>query len=392
MAPASRSRIIAAALLFFVAKRSMAGPASSNRLEELERPFFNIAHMVNSIKEVDQYLRLGANAIEADVTFQADGTAKQTFHGSPCDCFRNCYMRENIVDYLEYIRKVTGPPDAKYKNRVALLFLDLKVSDLPAPSKLKAGKDISKKLLEHLWYNVDPNNTVNVLLSIGHVSDKDVFKGVVETLMKNGDPIIAERVGFDVGLNDPLEDISKMYGELGIDHNRWQGDGVSNCISLFRPTNRLKQALRYRDSRSDRSYADKVYHWTIDLSSAIRNSLRLGVDGIITNYPERVSTVLMEAPFKRAVKLASPQDTPWKKASIELLMPGGGGSPISTVLGDVSEVLQQFWAYVVTRLSGHIFRRRSSRDYDAIEADPPMSPRELQEQRYYRWLHKKLLA
>ncbi|KAL1423044.1 hypothetical protein MTO96_021433 [Rhipicephalus appendiculatus] len=285
MAPASRSRIIAAALLCFIAKRSMAGPASSNRFDELERPFFNIAHMVNSIKEVDQYLRLGANAIEADVTFQSDGTAKQTFHGSPCDCFRNCYMRENIVDYLEYIRKVTGTPDAKYKNRVALLFLDLKVSDLPAPSKLKAGKDISKKLLEHLWYNVDPNNTVNVLLSIGHVSDKEVFKGVVETLMKHGDPIIAERVGFDVGLNDPLEDISKMYSELGIDHNRWQGDGVSNCISLFRPTTRLKQALRYRDSRSDRSYADKVYHWTIDLSSAIRNSIRLGVDGIITNYP-----------------------------------------------------------------------------------------------------------
>lgn len=390
MAQASRSRIIAAALLCFVAKTSVAGPTTSIRLEELERPFFNIAHMVNSIKEVDQYLRLGANAIEADVTFQSDGTAKQTFHGSPCDCFRNCYMRENIVDYLEYIRKVTGTADAKYKNRVSLLFLDLKVTDLPAPSKLKAGKDISKKLLEHLWYNVDPNNTVNVLLSIGHVSDKDVFKGVVETLMKNGDPVIAERVGFDVGLNDPLEDISKMYSELGIDHNRWQGDGVSNCISLFRPANRLKQALRNRDSRTDRSYADKVYHWTIDLSSAIRNSIRLGVDGIITNYPERVSTVLMEDPFKRAVKLASPQDTPWKKANVELLMPGGGGGPISTVLGDVSEVLQQFWAYVVTRLSGHIFRRRSSREYDANEADPPMSPRELEEQRYYRWLHKNL--
>lgn len=389
MATPRSTGVIAAALLWFVAAKSVATSGSTKHLDELERPFFNIAHMVNSIKEVDQYLRLGANAIEADVTFQSDGTAKQTFHGSPCDCFRNCYMRENIVDYLEYIRKVTSLSDAKFKNRVALLFLDLKVTELPADSKLKAGKDISKKLLEHLWYNVDPNNTVNVLLSIGHVSDKDVFKGVVETLMKHGDATIAERVGFDVGLNDPLEDISKMYSELGIDHNRWQGDGVSNCLSLFRPANRLKQALRYRDSRTDRSYADKVYHWTIDLSSAIRNSIRLGVDGIITNYPERVSTVIMEAPFKRALKLASPQDTPWKKVSVELLMSGGGGgNPIGNMFGDVSEVLQQFWAYLVTRLSGRVFRRRSSRDYDA--ADPPMSPRELAEQRYYRWLHKHL--
>lgn len=162
---------------------------------QLERPFFIIAHMVNSIKEVDQYLRLGANAIEADVTFSNDGTAKQTYHGSPCDCFRNCIQRENIVDYLEYIRKVTSTNDAKFKNHVALLFLDLKVTDLPKDNKIRAGKDIAKKLLDHLWYNVDSNNTVNVLLSIGHVSDKEVFKGAVETIMKHGDPALAERIG-----------------------------------------------------------------------------------------------------------------------------------------------------------------------------------------------------
>lgn len=354
---------------------------------QLERPFFIIAHMVNSIKEVDQYLRLGANAIEADVTFSNDGTAKQTYHGSPCDCFRNCIQRENIVDYLEYIRKVTSTNDAKFKNHVALLFLDLKVTDLPKDNKIRAGKDIAKKLLDHLWYNVDSNNTVNVLLSIGHVSDKEVFKGAVETIMKHGDPALAERIGYDVGLNDPLDEISKMYSELGIDHNRWQGDGVSNCLSLFRPASRLKEALRYRDSRTDRSYADKVYHWTIDLSSAIRNSIRIGVDGIITNYPERVSTVIMEGPFRRAVKLANPTDTPWKKVGVEVQVSGTPGSPVMNALGDVSEVFQQFWTYLVTRLTGRIFRSRTSRDSD----EPPMSPRELAEQTYYRWLNQNLL-
>ncbi|CAN7982410.1 unnamed protein product, partial [Ixodes hexagonus] len=354
--------------------------------DQLERPFFNIAHMVNSIKEIDQYLRLGANAIEADVTFNSDGTAKQTFHGSPCDCFRNCFQRENIVDYLEYVRKVTSTSDAKYKDHVALLFLDLKVTDLSPDSKTKAGKDIAKKLLDHLWYNVDVNKTVNVLLSIGHVSDKDVFKGTLETIMKHGDPELAEKIGFDVGLNDPLDEISKMYSELGIDHNRWQGDGVSNCLSLFRPANRLKEALRYRDSRTDRSYADKVYHWTIDLSSAIRSSIRMGVDGIITNYPERVSTIIMEGPFRRAVKLANPQDTPWKKVKVEVQVPGTPGSPVMNALGDFSEVIQQFWAYLVSRFSGRLFRSRSSRDYD----EPPMSPREVAEESYYHWLNNKI--
>ncbi|XP_064470609.1 dermonecrotic toxin SPH-like [Ornithodoros turicata] len=365
--------LVAASLLLFSLREVAAD----------QRPFFNIAHMVNSIKEVDYYLRLGANALEADVNFQQDGTAKQTYHGTPCDCFRDCHRREGIVDYLEYVRKISSLSDSKFKDHVALLFLDLKVSELPANSKEKAGKDIAKKLLDHLWYNVDPNRTVNVLLSIGHVSDKDVFKGAIETIMKNGVLELAERVGFDVGLNDPLEDIAKMYSELGIDHNRWQGDGVSNCLSLFRPAGRLREALRYRDARTDKNYADKVYHWTIDLTSAIRSSIRLGVDGIITNHPERVATVLNEGPFRKVVRPASPSDTPWKKVRADIPANTGGNAVLS-VLGDVSEVFQQLWSYVVRRFTGK--GSRSSRIINTVEGDPPMSPREKAEEAFYRWV------
>lgn len=72
-----------------------------------ERPFYNIAHMVNSIKEVNYYLSKGANAIEADVAFSPNGTALYTFHGYPCDCFRHCTELENFVKYLEHIREIT---------------------------------------------------------------------------------------------------------------------------------------------------------------------------------------------------------------------------------------------------------------------------------------------
>ncbi|KAH9367423.1 hypothetical protein HPB48_021483 [Haemaphysalis longicornis] len=176
-----------------------------------------------------------------------------------------------------------------------------------------------------------------------------------------------------------------MYSELGIDHNRWQGDGVSNCLSLFRPANRLKQALRYRDSRTDSSYADKVLpHGPSTSARPYANSIRLGVDGIITNYPERAFQPSSWRPPSSGRSNSQVLKTrPGRRLAVELLMSGGGGgNPIGNVFGDVSEVLQQFWAYLVTRLSGRVFRRRSSRDYDA--ADPPMSPRELAEQRYYR--------
>ena len=74
-----------------------------------QRPFYNIAHMVNSIKEVNYYLSRGANAIEADVAFAPNGSALYTFHGYPCDCFRHCTELEALPKYLEYIREITRP-------------------------------------------------------------------------------------------------------------------------------------------------------------------------------------------------------------------------------------------------------------------------------------------
>lgn len=73
------------------------------------RPFYNIAHMVNSIKEINYYIARGANAIEADVSFSPNGTALYTFHGYPCDCFRHCTEREDLEKYLSHVREITKP-------------------------------------------------------------------------------------------------------------------------------------------------------------------------------------------------------------------------------------------------------------------------------------------
>lgn len=87
---------------------------NANSHDEPLRPFYNIAHMVNSIREIKYYLSKGANAIEADVTFSPNGTALYTFHGYPCDCFRHCTEREDIIDYLKYIRSITVPGKLSY--------------------------------------------------------------------------------------------------------------------------------------------------------------------------------------------------------------------------------------------------------------------------------------
>lgn len=84
------------------------------RLCQSRRPFYNMAHMVNSIRLVDHYLRLGANSIETDITFGANGSPLYTYHGFPCDCLRYCERRESIARFLSYIREISTKGEFMY--------------------------------------------------------------------------------------------------------------------------------------------------------------------------------------------------------------------------------------------------------------------------------------
>ncbi|XP_054933816.1 dermonecrotic toxin SPH-like isoform X2 [Dermacentor andersoni] len=236
----------------------------------IKRPFYIIGHMVNSKEEVDKFLRKGSNALEVDIEFADNGTVLGTYHGLPCDCFRGCFKREPIGEFLDHVRNRTSMPHSKYRGRMSLLFLDLKTTKIPKKAKAVAGVTLALNLVNHLW------------------------KG-----------------GFDVGMNDPLKSIARMYDKLGIKGHRWQGDGLSNCLRFLMPVDRLKAAVKLRDSED--GYVDKVYHWTIDLPYYIEKSVRLGVDGIITNQPHNVLGVVTSIFFQDRLRVASVNDSPWER-------------------------------------------------------------------------------
>ncbi|CAN8013438.1 unnamed protein product [Ixodes persulcatus] len=235
------------------------------------RPIFNFAHMVNSIEEVSQFLDEGATAIEFDVNFHDNGTADDIHHGFPCDCFRNCFKRADIDDFLDYIRSITNS-DGPYKGKLLLLLMDMKTSDVPAESQLAAGADIASRLINHLWNN-----------------------------------------GFDVGQLSSMEDIGDMYAELNITGHRWYDEGITNCLNFLFDTNQLEAPIDNREADDVTSFVDKAYFWTTDLKSTMREVLRLGVDGILTNKPEFVIEVLNEEEFKESVRLANAEDNPWMR-------------------------------------------------------------------------------
>ncbi|XP_065288259.1 dermonecrotic toxin SPH-like isoform X2 [Dermacentor albipictus] len=247
-------------------------PAAASKIGDRRRPFFIIGHMANTVKEVNAFLKDGANAVEADIEFADNGTVLGTYHETfPCECFRVCGKREEIKTFLSHIREITGKPASPYAGKMILLFLDLKTSKLPATSKFTAGLTLAENLVYHLWHGVSKDYRMNVLLSIGYVEDKDVLRGAIKYLKQKEYSPLLHKVGYDVGMNGDLKGIKRMYKKLGISRHRWQGDGLMNCFRFLLSTKRLIEAVKQRDRPG--GSIDKVYYWTVDLPAYIAGAI-----------------------------------------------------------------------------------------------------------------------
>jgi hypothetical protein len=50
------------------------------------------------------------------------------------------------------------------------------------------------------------------------------------------------------------------------------------------------------------------YYWTVNRAASARVVLDHGLDGVITNHPARVVSVLEESPYHQAIRLADDTD------------------------------------------------------------------------------------
>ncbi|XP_022689829.1 phospholipase D SdSicTox-betaIIB1bxiv-like isoform X2 [Varroa jacobsoni] len=285
--------------------------------------------MVNSIQEVDEFLGRKANAFESDVSFFSDGFAGLTHHGFPCDCLRHCGGMANFSELLDYIRlKVDTGAD------LTLLLLDLKVSKLSENAKVAAGRSVISTIARHLW---EPSTyRVNVVLSIPRVEDHRVIEGVLDGLAAPWMQHYVQNLGFDISTAKELEKIQEILANYSIYEHIWQGEGITNCVSTLHSNENLKKALTLRDLGG---YPQKVYEWTVDLSSFQAAALDLGVDGIITNVPERLDQVLKEK-FADKYRLATRNDSPWLRHA-GFVRPETSRKPIASVSKNLKEVGEQ---------------------------------------------------
>lgn len=310
----------------------------------------------------------GANAVEVDVTFGKNGDPLYTYHGPPCDCWRHCHQQEDFNDYLRYVREiVTDEPHGIGKN-LTLLFLDLKLDYLDHKAKARAGSELAKSIKENLYFDelgsetelknktqelIDrKKNQLRLILSVNHVTDSELINNFLHYLEINNSSHLLDRIGFDVGMNDDIQQIELMWKRFGNRLNLWQGDGYTNCFSPFYNLERLTKVLEKRNNIG--GYPRKVYQWTIDLHDRMREALRLGVDAVMTNHPERLLTVLRELDAIHDYRLATREDDPFQKIiikpgykNIELARRQRSTTPVSGgFFGSMMDVLTSWIAYI----------------------------------------------
>lgn len=225
---------------------------------------------------------------------------------------------------IRYLAKISIPPAT---SNLQVVLLDLKLSDLNVTQKQVAGEALasilSDNLYEPYWHARERAKRqsqgddqlqfyrppVRVVVSINHVTDAVLVRSFIGILESNRWDFMRQFIGFDVGMNDELGNITSMWqNELNGVWNIWQGDGLTNCANLARGVSRLKEALQVRN---DQGPFKKVYYWTVDILYQIRSVFRLGLDAVLTNQPDRVIQVLEEPEFRNKYRLATPFDDPF---------------------------------------------------------------------------------
>ncbi|XP_075730030.1 dermonecrotic toxin SPH isoform X1 [Rhipicephalus microplus] len=279
------------------------------------RPFYVFGNMANSLEDVDNFVARGANSVEADLMFASDGAAEIFYHGGLCGCKRDCEKSAQANTYLSYLRdSVNG---GKFADNLQLLYIATKTWRLSPGMKYQAGINLANTLIVHLWNNgtIPPEHMLNVIMSVSTTMDKEILSGALDTLRRaSSSSLFLEHVGFDISGYELLSIIADTYEELGIRGHRWQGDGAINCfIDVYGEARTKAVTSRRTEANTTADYVDKAYVWTVDNAKTMRRFLRRNIDGMMTNVPTTLLSVLEEGEFKSKYRLATTQDSPWKR-------------------------------------------------------------------------------
>ncbi|MCP4399080.1 MAG: hypothetical protein GY801_17485, partial [bacterium] len=261
------------------------------------RPFYIIAHHVNNIASISRVIGEGANAIECDIMH--DDGKFIVKHPLP-DVSTNPVPLPISVELVPYLRSMATI--ARNNNRLALVIFDCKESN----------PNLAVPLLETIRNHLTNVVHLNVLISVGSFNDRQFLAPLAARLRtREGDHTLPpEGVAIDYD-NDPAR-VSDFFLRLQIQKHAY-GNGITSPLPAPNVPPSIMEAVAHKSLRHGIRF---VYVWTVDDRNSMRDYLRMGVDGIMTNNVRELVDIVPEYEFQRVIRIAQRSHDPFALSNI----------------------------------------------------------------------------
>jgi hypothetical protein len=262
------------------------------------RPFYVVGHNPNTINEVKQALAKGANAIEPDVNVFESNSSELCISHSGGDS-----GDPSLVQYLTDLHNIVVPQHPE----LALIVFDCK----PDTNTPDFGLTLLNAIRTRLTFDVP----LNVIISVSSFSGTGMFDKIRSMLGPREGLMIDEE-------NDPVA-VANFFIGAGVQH-RCYGNGNTIQSPVTSPNLRpsIEHACGLRAGHDSFKF---IYEWTTDDDERMREFIRTGVDGMITDQPALLRSVSQEAEFSSLIRFATRADNPFKQpnANYELAVHTG---------------------------------------------------------------------
>ena len=254
------------------------------------RPFYIFGHNPNTIEEATEAINAGANGLEPDVQIYEDHPDQLCINHGTGES-----SAPSLVTYLQGLHGLIQDD----QSRLALVVFDCK-SEVTSPDH---GFELLMAIRKHLTFD----NDLNVIISIASRDDNEgaFFDRIVD--------LLGPREGLMIDYENDPGAVSNYFTSRGVT-NQGYGNGITVANFILGPYYRytLEAACGIRAQAGRPRF---IYVWTVNAHDELREYIRIGVDGAITDDPKDLVDIAAEPEFASLIRLATREDNPFRPAN-----------------------------------------------------------------------------
>jgi hypothetical protein len=247
------------------------------------RPFYVVGHNPNTTAKARDDVNAGATALEPDVQVYEDHPEQLCISHGTGDS-----SAPSLVAYLNDVHQL-----AAENPQLSLIVFDCKTE--------ATSPDHGFELLTAIRQNLTFDNDLNVIISVGKISSGQFFDRIID--------ILGPREGLMVDAEDDPGAVTNYFTGRGVEHQGY-GNGISFANFILGPYYRytLEGACGIRAQVGRPRF---IYVWTVNSHADLREYIRIGVDGAITDDVGDLVNIAAEAEFAGLIRPATRADNPF---------------------------------------------------------------------------------